>query len=318
MWYFLFMARKPRISFPGALHHVIIRGNHMEKIFTDDKDREKFLRFLKIYNERYKFMLYAYALMKNHVHLLIEEGEIPLSKIMQGIEQSYTQYYNRRFKKSGHLFQGRYKALLCDKENYLIILVRYIHLNPVRAMIVKRPGDYKWSSHNAYVTDDNGDFVNKEFVLSLFSGNKRVAIKRYKEFIKDGMETEEEQSYISGNYVGDEEFIDKMEKKTTQLSREKLNINLEEITRLVTDKFNVDKRLLFEKGRGRVKSKIRGIVGLLARDITDITLKEISHYFNRDSSTMSIAIAKIEREVEIDNDLWRYLSELKIKIKKFT
>lgn len=315
MWYVSIMARKPRISFPSALHHVVIRGNHKEKIFLDNKDKERFLTNLRIYRGRYKFMLYAYVLMENHAHLLIEEGEIPLSKIMQGIDQSYTQYYNRRYKKVGHLFQGRYKALLCDKENYLIILVRYIHLNPVRAMIVKKPEDYKWSSHNAYLTDDVGNFVDKDFVLSLFARSKSVAMKRYIEFIKDVIETDEEQDFISGNYVGNEEFTDKIEKKSQQFSREKSNISLEEIARIVTKKFDVKKRLLFEKGRGRAMSRIRGIIGLLARNSTDITLKEISHYFNRDSSTISTAIAKVEREAETDSDLWRYISEMRLQIR---
>lgn len=120
------MARRPRIEFPGAFYHVIVRGNQRQQIFHDEADYGKYLSLLSGYRERYQFKLFAYTLMGNHVDLLIESGETPLSKILQGLSQSYTQYYNRRWKTVGHLFQGRYKAILCDRDAYLLALVRYI------------------------------------------------------------------------------------------------------------------------------------------------------------------------------------------------
>jgi len=110
------MAREPRVEFEGAFYHVIARGNQRQDIFRDDKDRAIYLERLEHYRKRYDFKLYAYVLMSNHVHLLIETQKIPLSKIMQGIQFTYTQYYNRRHRTVGHLFQGRYKAILCDRE----------------------------------------------------------------------------------------------------------------------------------------------------------------------------------------------------------
>lgn len=136
------MARKPRIEFPGGLYHIITRGNRRERVFLDDTDYKRYLDLLSRYHKRYNFLLYAYVLMLNHTHLLIEQNETPISKITQGINQSYTQYFSKRYQKVGHLFQGRYKALLCDKDGYLLAIIRYIHLNPVRARIVKMPGDY--------------------------------------------------------------------------------------------------------------------------------------------------------------------------------
>ena len=116
------MARKSRVEFEGALYHVIARGNHRRDIFRDEADRETYLERIEHYRERYRCVVYAYVLMSNHVHLLIETGAVGLSKIMQGIQFSYTQRYNRRHRAVGHLFQGRYKAILCDRDAYLLEL----------------------------------------------------------------------------------------------------------------------------------------------------------------------------------------------------
>jgi REP element-mobilizing transposase RayT len=129
------MARKPRIEFEGALYHVITRGNQKQRIFRGTEDYERYLKILGDYKTRYDFALYAYVLMGSHVHLLMETKAVPLSRILQGINQSYTMYFNRRHTTVGHLFQGRYKAILCDQDSYLISLVKYIHMNPIRARV---------------------------------------------------------------------------------------------------------------------------------------------------------------------------------------
>ncbi len=126
------MARKPRVEFDGAFYHVIVRGNQRQKVFGDDRDRLAYIERLEQYRERFGFSVYAYVLMANHIHLLVETKRVPLSKIMQGLQFSYTQTYNRRHRTVGHLFQGRYQAILCDRNEYLLELVRYIHLNPAR------------------------------------------------------------------------------------------------------------------------------------------------------------------------------------------
>jgi REP element-mobilizing transposase RayT len=132
------------------LYHVISRGNRRQGIFLDAKDLQRFLTYLSDCKNRFPFRFYAYALMKNH-HLLIEVEEIPLSSIMQSLLFGYARYFNRRYGEVGHLFQGRYKAILCDKDAYLLELVRYIHLNPVRAKIVRGPEDYVWTGHLSYL-----------------------------------------------------------------------------------------------------------------------------------------------------------------------
>ena len=131
------MARRARLFAPGILYHVIVRGNYRQKTFLNPRDYEAYLERLGRYRKRFGVTVYVYCLMSNHAHLLVETGSQPLSRFMQGLQQSYTQYFNRKYHKVGHLFQGRYKAIVCEKDEYLLTLVRYIHLNPVRAKLVQ-------------------------------------------------------------------------------------------------------------------------------------------------------------------------------------
>ena len=144
------MARPVRIESAGALYHVIVRGNERKAVFRDDGDRNDYLRRLAHYGEKFGFRLLAYCLMDNHVHLAIETGKAPLSRVMAGLQSSYTQYFNRRHRRVGHLFQGRYKAFLIEKDAYGLALLRYIHENPVKAGVVSAPHEYEWSSDRYY------------------------------------------------------------------------------------------------------------------------------------------------------------------------
>ena len=130
------MGRRARIHFAGALYHVIARGNRGQKIFREDGDYRLYLKFLKEYKDRFGCCLYAYALMPSHVHLLVETGATALSKVMQVLQFRYTRNFNIKYRKWGHLFQSRYKAILCERDSYLLELSAYLHLNPVRAGLV--------------------------------------------------------------------------------------------------------------------------------------------------------------------------------------
>ncbi len=136
------MARRPRLFAPGLLYHVIVRGNQRRKTFLNDTDYQAYLTRLGHYRRRYDYTIHAYCLMFNHVHLLVESSREPLGKFMQGLQQSYSQYSKLRHRKAGHVFQGRYNAIVCHKDEYLLQLIRYIHLNPVRAGMVKAPEQY--------------------------------------------------------------------------------------------------------------------------------------------------------------------------------
>ena len=141
------MARKARVHLPGGYYHVMLRGNGGNDIFFSDADRSRFLFLVQEGIARYEHRVHAFCLMGNHVHLLIQVGSVPLSKIMQNLSFRYTRYINKQKNIVGHLFQGRYKAIFVDADSYLLELTRYIHLNPIRAGLCAAAKDYEWSSY---------------------------------------------------------------------------------------------------------------------------------------------------------------------------
>ncbi len=207
------MPRKPRIEIGGGLYHVITRGNNRRKIFRSHDDYLRFTDILGRQKSNLPFYLYAYCLMPNHLHLLIEMQDDALSRIMQRVLTSYSQYHNRKYKKIGHLFQARYKSILCQTDRYLGELVRYIHLNPVRARIVKRPEDYEYSGHRAYLGLDKTGLVDTEPVLRHFGAGKKQAVETYIRFVESSLTEQSQDDYYraaEGRLLGSEEFLKKI------------------------------------------------------------------------------------------------------------
>ena len=205
------MARKPRVELRGGLYHVITRGNDRQTIFHQAADYQKFLALLAKQKHRLPFYLYAYCLMPNHVHLLIERQVDDIGRIMHRLLTGYSQYYNRRYRKIGHLLQGRHKAILCQTESYLAELVRYIHLNPVRAKLVRRPEQYEYSSHRNYLDRQALGIVDVDPVLRHFGNKREFARQRYNEFIVAGMRLGHREEFYrahEGSILGTEEFVD--------------------------------------------------------------------------------------------------------------
>ncbi len=205
------MTRPLRIEYPEAVYHVTSRGNSRNKIFKDDQDRRKFLEILGSVVKRYNWLCHAYCLMGNHYHLLIETPDANLSIGMRQLNGVYTQAYNRRHKKTGHVFQGRFKAILIQKENHLLELCRYIVLNPVRAKIVERPQDWKWSSFAATCglkkTTEN---LNVDWILGQFGNERKTAQKSYKKFVMEGIEKGSPWKEVQGQILlGEGGFIKK-------------------------------------------------------------------------------------------------------------
>jgi len=165
------MARKPRIHLPGGIYHVILRGNDGQPVFFSDQDRLSFCELVAEGVVRYGHRIHAFCLMTNHVHFALQVAEPPLAKIVQNLAFRYTRRINKSQRRMGHLFQGRYKALLVDADAYLVELVRYIHLNPVRAQMVADPGAYAWSGHNAYLGLAGWPWLTTDLVLSQLQRN---------------------------------------------------------------------------------------------------------------------------------------------------
>ena len=176
------LARKPRVYFPGAIYHVICRGNNKEWIFNTDLDKRSYLSLIGQYKERYGFKLYAWAILSNHVHLLIKVNDVPLSKIMQGIQQSYTGRYNHFNKRTGHVFEQRYKAFLCYDDTHLLSVIRYIHYNPLRAGL-EGGLNHSYCSHKDYMSRQPARLTDTEYPLQLFASERKTAIQVYREFM---------------------------------------------------------------------------------------------------------------------------------------
>jgi REP element-mobilizing transposase RayT len=216
------MARKPRVEIEGGLYHVITRGNNRQTIFHSPEDYEKFLSLMRIQKSKLPYFLYAYCLMSNHVHLLIERQADAIGRIMHRVLTGYGQYYNRRYQKVGHLLQGRHKSILCESEPYLCELVRYIHLNPVRAKMVSKPEDYEYSSHRSYLGLKATEIVDVDPVLRHFGARKEIARKEFQRFVMAGMKHgHRNEFYVTdeGEILGNDEFVDAMIHRVGQAQR---------------------------------------------------------------------------------------------------
>jgi REP element-mobilizing transposase RayT len=185
------MGRDLRITVPGSVYHLTSRGNNNETIFIARRDYQKFLSKLKEYKKELDFKLYVYCLMKNHFHLLVEEGrKTNISRLMQKLNTAYSMYFNKKYARRGHLFENRFFSSQVDRDEYLLEVSRYIHLNPVRAELLGKPEEYSWSSCWAYLNLEEDELIDKEEVLGLFGGTPERQVKNYKDFLYGQLEAE--------------------------------------------------------------------------------------------------------------------------------
>lgn len=277
------MARPLRLEFEGAVYHITSRGNALDAIFFADHDREEFLAILGKVVERYNWICHAYCQMTNHYHLLVETPDANLSQGMRQLNGVYTQWINRHHRRTGHVFQGRFKSILVQKESHLLELARYVALNPVRAGMVRSPCEWGWSSYRATSGQrEIPSFLTVEWLLHQFGDDIPRAIRAYREFVQQGHEVAIWDQMRSGNVLGSEEFIRQLEPllKTTQANAD--------IPR--------NQRLL---GRPTLESIFADVVDMPSRNmciyeatrIHQYRLKEVGDYLGLYYSTIS-AIAK--------------------------
>ena len=207
------MSRPIRIEFPDALYHVTARGDRREDIFEDDADRQMFLSTLEQVVTQFNWLCHAWCLMDNHYHLMIQTPDGNLSKGMRQLNGVYTQASNRRHQRVGHLFQGRFKAILVDSDAYLLELTRYVVLNPVRAGMVKKPADWPWSSYRASVgLEPATSWLAVDGVLAQFGKRRSLAQQRYAQFVAEGVNAESPWAKLKGQvFLGDEHFVERMQ-----------------------------------------------------------------------------------------------------------
>ncbi|MEN8199120.1 MAG: transposase [Thermodesulfobacteriota bacterium] len=288
------MARPLRIEFPGAVYHVTARGNARQDIFLNDTDRRLFLDILSSTMERYNWLCHSYCLMGNHYHLLLETTDPTLSSGMRQLNGMYTQRFNRCHDRVGHVFQGRFKAILVEKESHLLELCRYIVLNPVAAKMVQHPSDYKWSSYQFLATPVKmPDYLSSAWVLGRFSKKSKEARRLYREFIGEGVHGDIEPPWkkLAGQIIlGGERFVAEIEemlaekKEIKEIPRIQRHLGRPSLARLFPSPASMDK-----------KRRNKAIV--TAHLSHGYTLKEIADCIGIHYTTVSRVISSAQHKI---------------------
>jgi len=314
------MARQLRIEYEGSFYHVTSRGNMRERIFFQDRDREKFLEILMRTRERYGYLLHAYALMDNHYHLLIETPKANLSQIMQNINTSHTVYVNKKYGRNGHLFQGRFKGIIVDKDAYLITLSKARNLNPVRAGMVDRPEDYRWTSYRDYMGESgpNG-FVVTSDTLGYFSNRKREAVAAYRAFAEAGIGADHNpfREVDGGCVLGSPRFKEKVRcllkgrehsEELPQLKRFRETVPMSQVIKACCGHYGRSEEELVRTSRG---NKPRDIAIYLAKVMSGRKNKEVGALFGIKGPAVSGVIKAVEGRLEREPGLRQEVAHLK-------
>jgi REP element-mobilizing transposase RayT len=316
------MGRPIRIEYPAALYHITSRGNERKNIFLKDEDRVKFLQILEDYHDRYGIFIHSYVLMDNHYHLVLETPKGNLLKVMHGINSSYTGYFNRRYGRSGHLFQGRYRGILVEKDAYLLSLSRYVHLNPVRAGVVRRLEQYRWSTYLGYIGKGKElQWVEYGWVLSQFGKEKKKARERYREYVEEGLRAKEPtplKNLYGQALLGGEGFIERIKGvlKGRRLSegiveRKRFlgHPTPEEVVGVVSEAFGVNEGEIWERG-GRANTARKVAIDCCHR-YTGLSNGAIGELFGGiHYSTVSKVTAQLRAEMVKDKELSKLMNRL--------
>jgi putative transposase len=317
------MARPLRIQYPGAFYHITGRGSEGKRIFLSSADYEKFKEYLLEGQRKFHVAVHAYLLLGNEYQLILETREANLSRFMHHLAGCYTTYFNNRRKTTGHLFQGRYKAILIEEKSLLLELSRYMHLNPVSARIVKKPEEYRHSSYRAYLLKEREELVFTDSVLSAVSTDPRRARRKYREFIESGMmakPTNPLQKVFGQAIAGGPSFIKKAAANVTKkqpptkgLSRRttiQRAADVEQILTALSSHFKVARKALFA-----ARSTYRNVAIYLAKKYTGLTNSEIGERFgNITYSAVTRVATRVVERARKDKELQRHLNELEKRL----
>jgi len=327
------MPRKSRLDAPGVLHHVMGRGIEGTDIFRDNTDRNDFLKRLATQCENRRLIVYAWAMMSNHFHLLVRTGSEPLGMGMKKILSGYVGTYNRRHKRWGHLFQNRYKSIVCEDDPYLLELTRYIHLNPLRAGMVrgmKSLNKYPWSGHSAIMGRIPRQWQDTETVLGYFGKRKRAAIEKYEQYVKERVGQGRRDDLTGGGLVrsmggwsevlslrrrgikvasddrilGSSGFIEGLLAEAEERERETLRlerkvVSLKRLGELLYEWEAIDSAALRSGGKSRVIVRARKIFGQLSVKRMGYSGAEVARYLGVTTSAVN-RIANAEELPELE------------------
>jgi REP element-mobilizing transposase RayT len=308
------MARPLRIQYPGAFYHVTSRGNERRAIVRDDKDRWLFIRILEDTVETFGVVIHAWILMDNHYHLLVETPEANLSQAIRHLNGIYTMRFNRKHGRTGHLFQGRYKAILVDKNIYLMELSRYVVLNPVRAKIVKHPREWKWGSYRATAGyEETPAWLETRWLLEQFHSARHKAQERYRQFVMEGLKQKESpwDKLTSQILLGKEEFAEHIRGKMRgkhheEAPRRQQELGLpkaQEILEKAAKTYGVKVRDIVVPARRVNEGRDVGIWAL--RQACRLSLDKIGKIMGVKYSAVSHAVARMKKKIREDKKFER-------------
>ncbi len=307
------MARPLRIEYIGAFYHVTSRGNEQKAIFRSRKDREQFLSYLESAVVRYGAEIHAYCLMDNHYHLLVETPAGNLSQIMRHINGAYTTYFNVKRKRSGHLFQGRYKAILVEADKYATELSRYIHLNPVRAGIVAKPEEYEWSSYRQLIgMAEARIWLTTKFILGYFRGSR--AREDYRKFVYDAISREDDsplKNVIASTILGSPDFV--REKSQQHLGDKQTDRNMPAVR--VLNRPRIDEIIAAVESVVKDEALAKKFSLFFCHRYSGARLREIGERFNLSDAAVAQASRRIKVACENDKTLRKLFNGVESKIK---
>jgi REP-associated tyrosine transposase len=286
------MPRKPRLHVPGGIYHVTLRGNHRQRIFRREADRDRLDEIVQTALARSGARLHAFVWMTNHIHLLVQVGDPPLGSLMQRIGTRFARAMQKKMRTTGHMFERRYHALLVDVDGYFLELLRYIHLNPVRARMVASPEQYPWSSHHDYLAAQPRDWITTEFALRMFSADASRARELYRTFVAERIGAPTEPSLYRGHpkesrILGDDQFLAKL--NVPPVRRDPC-VTLEQICTQVCREFDVTLGALRSPARKRALTRARALIATRVVDEHVATLSEAARFLHRSVSALSRSV----------------------------
>ncbi len=293
------MARKHRIHYPGAFYHVILRGNAGAPVFFTDYDRLRLYLILQYAVEKFGCRIHGFCLMTNHIHLIMQVGDLPLSRIMQNVSLRYTKWINSSQGRTGHVFQGRYKALLVDADTYLLELVRYVHLNPVRAGVAESAAVSSWTGHRGYMGTEVIPWLSTDWVLGMLSPAGDNARRTYLSFVNDGITEERREEFHSGTcegrLLGNDCFIDAI---LSTVSEERQQVTVSDVLAAVCAIYDVQLAALRAPGKVRPFTEARAVASLLVQEFPHLSQTQLARELNRDVAPLG----RVGRRLKIESD----------------
>jgi REP element-mobilizing transposase RayT len=312
------MARQPQLHYPGALYHVMSRGNGGQDVFFDPDDRYYLYLLLQEGIARYGHRIHAFCRMRNHLHPAVQVADISLSRVMQNLAFRYTRWVNRRQGKRGHLFQDRYQALLVDQDAYLLELTRYIHLNPVRAGLVRDLTAYRWSGHRAYLGKATLPWLTTDLVLSQFSAHRGHARRRYQRFVAEGKRQGHREEFhtgsLAGRVLGDDKFAERALKRAGQHRGAK--VDLDTLIKRVCQDYKLSETDLSAAGKHRRAAEARAVVAWVVREAPQLTLAALSDRVRCDATKLSASVPRLLGRSQDDKVLARRPARVRRQVLK--